>query len=64
MFDSTRLRVFREVVERGRVLAAGMGLPGPIDRASGLVHSQPILPSWVGLNPAGEMEARLELPVR
>jgi predicted NBD/HSP70 family sugar kinase len=50
-------------VERDRVLAAGMGLPGPIDRASGLVHSQPILPSWVGLNPAGEMEARLELPV-
>jgi predicted NBD/HSP70 family sugar kinase len=50
-------------VERDRVLAAGMGLPGPIDRASGLVHSQPILPSWVGLNPAGEMEERLELPV-
>jgi len=50
-------------VDRDRVLAAGMGLPGPIDRASGLVHSQPILPSWVGLNPAGEMEERLELPV-
>jgi predicted NBD/HSP70 family sugar kinase len=50
-------------VERGRVLAAGMGLPGPIDRASGLVHSQPILPSWVGLDPAVEMEERLELPV-
>jgi predicted NBD/HSP70 family sugar kinase len=50
-------------VERDRVLAAGMGLPGPIDRESGLVHSQPILPSWVGLNPAGEMEERLELPV-
>jgi predicted NBD/HSP70 family sugar kinase len=49
-------------VERDRVLAAGMGLPGPIDRDSGLVHS-PILPSWVGLNPAGEMEERLELPV-
>jgi predicted NBD/HSP70 family sugar kinase len=50
-------------VDRDRVLAAGMGLPGPIDRASGLVHSQPILPSWVGLNPAREMEERLELPV-
>lgn len=49
-------------VERDRVLAAGMGLPGPIERESGLVHS-PILPSWVGLNPANEMEERLELPV-
>ena len=49
-------------VERDRVLAAGMGLPGPIERESGFVHS-PILPSWVGLNPANEMEERLELPV-
>jgi predicted NBD/HSP70 family sugar kinase/biotin operon repressor len=46
-----------------RVLVAGMGLPGPIDRESGLVHSQPILPSWVGLDPAAEMERRLGLPV-
>ena len=38
-------------VERGRVLAAGMGLPGPIDRETGLVHSQPILPGWVGARP-------------
>ena len=50
-------------VERGRVLAAGMGLPGPIDRESGLVHSQPILPGWVALDPAAEMEERLGLPV-
>ena len=50
-------------VERGRVLGAGMGLPGPIDRESGLVHSQPILPGWVGLDPAAEMEERLGLPV-
>jgi predicted NBD/HSP70 family sugar kinase len=64
----TAARLVGELIEeagvaRDRVLAAGMGLPGPIDRASGLVHSQPILPSWVGLNPAGEMEERLELPV-
>jgi predicted NBD/HSP70 family sugar kinase/biotin operon repressor len=50
-------------VQSGRVLAAGMGLPGPIDRESKLVHSQPILPSWVGLDPAAEMEERLGLPV-
>jgi predicted NBD/HSP70 family sugar kinase/biotin operon repressor len=50
-------------VGRGHVLAAGVGLPGPIDRASGLVHSQPILPSWVGLEPARELQDRLGLPV-
>jgi predicted NBD/HSP70 family sugar kinase len=50
-------------VERGRVLAAGMGLPGPIDRESGRVHSQPILPAWVSLDPAAGMEQRLGLPV-
>jgi predicted NBD/HSP70 family sugar kinase len=45
------------------VLAAGVGLPGPIDRESGLVHSQPILPSWVGLEPARELQERLGVPV-
>jgi predicted NBD/HSP70 family sugar kinase len=64
----TAARLVGELIEqagvaRDRVLAAGMGLPGPIDRESGLVHSQPILPSWVGLDPAGEMEQRLEMPV-
>jgi predicted NBD/HSP70 family sugar kinase len=50
-------------VERGRVLAAGMGLPGPIDRGSGLVNSQAILPSWVGLDATAEMQERLGMPV-
>jgi predicted NBD/HSP70 family sugar kinase len=50
-------------IDSSRVLAAGMGLPGPIDRETGLVHSQPILPSWIGLNPAAEMEDRLGIPV-
>ncbi len=50
-------------IDRGRVLAGGMGLPGPIDRATGLVESKSILPGWVGVNPALEMEQRLEIPV-
>ncbi len=47
----------------GRLLAAGVGLPGPIDRESGLVRSQPILPSWTGLDPVAELEQRLSAPV-
>src|SRR3954453_4905272 len=50
-------------VDRGRVLAAGIGLPGPIDRQTGLVHSRAILPSLDGIDTAAEMEQRLGLPV-
>ncbi len=46
-------------MERDRVLAAGVGLPGPIDTTTGLVRSQWILPSWIGLDPAHELEKRL-----
>jgi predicted NBD/HSP70 family sugar kinase len=50
-------------VDRDRVLSAGVGLPGPIDRHSGLVHSRAILPSLDGIDTAAEMERRLGLPV-
>jgi predicted NBD/HSP70 family sugar kinase/biotin operon repressor len=50
-------------VERERVVAAGVGLPAPIDRENGLVSSQPILASWLGLDPAAELERRIGLPV-
>jgi predicted NBD/HSP70 family sugar kinase len=46
-----------------RVHGAGVGLPGPIDRRSGLVRSEAILPGWVQLDPAAELEARLGFPV-
>lgn len=47
----------------GELVAAGMGLPGPIARPSGVVGSSVILPGWEGLRPAEEMERRLGLPV-
>jgi predicted NBD/HSP70 family sugar kinase/biotin operon repressor len=50
-------------VDGGHVLAAGMGLPGPIDTRTRTVQSRSILPGWVGLDPAEEMERRLDLPV-
>lgn len=50
-------------VDAARVLGAGVGLPGPVDRNTGLVRSQPILPSWVGLDPAAELTRRLGVPV-
>jgi predicted NBD/HSP70 family sugar kinase len=49
-------------VPRDRVINVGMGIPGPVHR-SGTVGSSAILPGWVGLQAAHEMERRLKLPV-
>ena len=62
-------RLFQEVlacagVDRGRVIGAGIGIPGPVDRAHGTAGSSTILPSWVGLRIASEMEGRLGVPVQ
>ena len=50
-------------IERSRVVGVGVGLPGPLDRASGTVGSSVILPGWAGLRPAEEMGGRLDLPI-
>jgi len=49
--------------KRERVLGVGMGLPGPINRATGAVGSSAILPGWVGVDAGAELCKRLELPV-
>ncbi len=50
-------------VESARVIGAGMCLPGPIHRPTGVVGSTAILPGWVGVAAADEMRRRLELPI-
>ena len=50
-------------VDRGRVIGAVMGLPAPINRATGTVQDSSILPGWVGIDAAAEASARLGLPV-
>ena len=50
-------------VERRRVIAAGLGLPGPVDQDGGVVGSSVILPGWVGVPAAKEMRRRLDVPV-
>jgi glucokinase-like ROK family protein len=57
-------KVLREAeVDRKGVLGVGMGVPGPINRATGAVGSSSILPGWVGVDAATEMERRLGLRV-
>lgn len=62
-------RMFREVLDgvgadRTSVLGAGIGIPGPVDRARGTAGSATILPGWVGLRIASEMEERLGVQVQ
>jgi predicted NBD/HSP70 family sugar kinase len=45
------------------LIGCGMGVPGPIDRTSGIVGSSAILPGWAGLRPADELARRLAIPV-
>jgi predicted NBD/HSP70 family sugar kinase len=42
-----------------QVVGVGVGLPGPLDHATGRVGSTVILPAWAGLEPAVELERRL-----
>jgi glucokinase-like ROK family protein len=50
-------------VDEARVIGAGMCLPGPVHRPTGVVGSTAILPGWVGVAAADEMHQRLELPI-
>jgi predicted NBD/HSP70 family sugar kinase/biotin operon repressor len=50
-------------VAADHVLAAGMGIPGPLDRRTGLMKSRGILPSMDGIDIAVAMEERLDLAV-
>src|SRR5689334_20040357 len=51
-------------VERARVIGVAMALAAPVDRETGAVLAEGILPGWAGVQPAVEMQARCGLPVR
>jgi len=50
-------------IHRDRVLGVGVGLPGPIHRASGRPSPSAILPGWAGVAVAEELGRRLGVPV-
>jgi predicted NBD/HSP70 family sugar kinase len=51
-------------MDRGRIVGAGVGLPGPLDVRTGTVGSSVILPGWVGLQPTEVLERRLGVSVK
>jgi predicted NBD/HSP70 family sugar kinase len=50
-------------VDSGRVVAAGMGVPGPYDRRRNAVSSRTILPGWVGHDAGLELARRIGVQV-
>jgi predicted NBD/HSP70 family sugar kinase len=50
-------------LDRGRIVCAGMGVPGPFDRRTGEIGSTVIMPGWVGLRAGEELARRIGLPV-
>jgi predicted NBD/HSP70 family sugar kinase/DNA-binding transcriptional ArsR family regulator len=54
----------RAGVDADRLLGVGMGLASPINRVTGELAADGILPGWHGIRPADEMEMRLGMPVQ
>jgi len=50
-------------LNKGSILGVGLGLPGPIDVARGLVHFFPNIPGWKNVYLKRILEQRLKLPV-
>jgi predicted NBD/HSP70 family sugar kinase len=51
-------------VDPDRLLGVGMGIAAPINRLTGELEANGILPGWHGIRPAAEMERRLGVPVQ
>ncbi|RLV09891.1 transcriptional regulator [Streptomyces griseocarneus] len=66
-FDRAEHLVKRLIAEAGidtaKIVGVGLGVPGPLDMASGTLGSTAILPGWAGTNPRDELASRLSVPV-
>lgn len=51
-------------IDRDQLIGVGMGLAAPINKTTGELEANGILPGWHGIRPAAEMEARLGVPVQ
>lgn len=50
-------------IDRKHLIGAGAGIPGPIDRRTGLVIQGAILPEWVGIKLDEQLQKALDLNV-
>jgi predicted NBD/HSP70 family sugar kinase len=50
-------------VDRSEVIGVGVGVPGPVDAATGEIDTATIMTGWAGVRPAEELRGRLGMPV-
>jgi predicted NBD/HSP70 family sugar kinase len=50
-------------VDRSEVIGVGVGVPGPVDAATGEIDTATIMTGWAGVRPAEELRGRLGIPV-
>ena len=62
--ELVRQALRRAGIDSDRLLGVGMDLAAPINRSTGELVANGILPGWHGIRPAAEMEARLGIPVQ
>jgi predicted NBD/HSP70 family sugar kinase len=51
-------------VTRARVLGIGVGIASPVEKSSGALGAEGIMPGWVGMHLTEELRRRTSLPVR
>jgi predicted NBD/HSP70 family sugar kinase len=55
--------IARNGIDRRLIEAVGIGVPGPVEAATGMLHPGSILASWVGADVPARLSERLGLPV-
>ena len=61
--ETVRAAAKEAKVEVGQLRAVGIGAPGPVDAAKGILHAAPNLDGWVNVPLAEELSKRLGVPV-
>jgi len=59
---SVKTLLGRAGVDRREINAIGIGVPGPVDASTGMLHAGSILASWIGTDVPGGLSRRLGLP--
>jgi len=61
--DSVHRITGKNKVTRKEIIGIGLGVPGPTDHASGIVHFFPNIPGWKKVNLKSILKKRLKLPI-
>lgn len=61
--NSVNQIIFENSLSKSQILGLGLGLPGPVDQKSGIVHFFPNIPGWKEVNLKQILRKSLKLPI-